>query len=163
MALGGNDDIDTGIVDGFFARARLAAGDRSFKIEGGEAEIGSIAIDAALRASFRAKYRQLNDPDLQASITDYLGELIIPLEAASDRSDIRVDLIDRAALTPSIAILVAGLVSLAGTGGMAAPFLLAAGLAGAGASAGSRSLLKSAAYRGRLRSKHVRLLLESLQ
>ncbi len=151
------------LVDRFFHDARLAVGDGRFTIGVGETDILMIADSADSRGRFREEFKRLNDPDLQETIKDYLGEVISRLEFRAERTDVRVDLLDRAALAPSAAAIVTGLVVLLGSTGVATPFLLAGGITGLIVSAIGRTVMKGSALRAKQGARQVRLLLGLLK
>lgn len=150
-------------VERFFATARatIAGGVRAEL--GSQSDVLVIAGAADRRGEFRRRFRALNDLELQEAIRDYLGEVLNQLEVTTERSDIRVDLLDRAALAPSAAAAVAGTAALLAAGGGLTPVLLAGGLIGLVVSGAARTTMKFDALRVRQDARQVRLLLGSLR
>lgn len=153
----------TALVERFFHDARLAVGEGRFAIGVGESDVLLIADSADSRGRFRAEFKKLNDPDLQETIMDYLGEIVSRLEFKAERTDVGVDLLDRAALAPSAASIVTGVAIVLGSTGIATPFLLGGGITGLIVSAVGRTILKTSALRAKQGARHVRLLLGLLK
>ena len=155
----------TKLVERFYIDARFAIDSGHVHITLHPADIVRIANFPATRSRFRDEFRKINDPEFRELIKEYLGDVINDLESASERSEIKVDLIDRVGMTPSAAITVSGLVALAGATAsvaVAAPFLLAGGLIGLSFSGGGRTLLRSRAQRNKADARKVKQLKESL-
>ena len=155
----------TKLVERFYTDARFALDNGYVHITLQPGDIVRIANLPATRSGFRDEFRRINDPESQAHIKDYLGDVINDLESAAERSEIKVDLIDRVGMTPSAAITVAGVVALAGATAsvaLVAPFLLAGGLIGLAFSGVGRTLLRSRAQRNKADSRKVKQLKDSL-
>ena len=149
----------------FFAEARSAVELAKPEIDIDAADIVKIAHDPVARGLFRDMFRGLNDPDIKLLIDDYLADVTHDLAGASERGDIKVDLIDRVAMAPSVAITVAGIVGLTGVAlaaAASAPFLLAGGILGLTISGISRTLLRTHALNVKMDGRKVSQLKDSL-
>ena len=144
-------------VEAFFEEIRAADQGRSAHIPA--PSVLAIAGDAALRLRFRQAFHQINDPDMKLTILEYLRNLIGDLETASDRTDIKVDLLDRAGMTPSASVVATGIVALV-SATTVAPFVLAAGLIGVIACGIGRTLLRSNVQQNKASIRRVQLLLK---
>ena len=144
-------------VERFFEEIRAADQGRSADIP--VSYVLAIASDPALRLQFRQAFHQINDPDMRLSIREYLGNLIGDLETASDRTDIKIDLLDRAGMGPSASVVAAGIVALV-SATVVAPFVLAAGLVGLITCGIGRTMLRSSVQQNKASMRRVQLLLK---
>jgi hypothetical protein len=149
------------LVERFFAEARNVSSGTSTEIGVGASDVVLIARDAAGRAAFRDEFKRLNDGTIQDLIKDYLSDFVSDLENGCERTEIGVDLIDRAAMVPSAGTLVAGIAALAAAA-PAAPFLLAGGLVAVVVSGVGRTYMRTIAQRSRASARKVKQLRESL-
>ena len=150
---------DRYLVAQFFEEIRAAADGRLAVI--GSSDILYIAGDPSLRAEFRIAFRGLNDPDSRALVKDYLVNVINDLDEASDRAEIKVDLLDRAALAPSASVVAAGILALIAAP-LAAPIALGAGIVGVIASGAGRTWLRTGVQRNKTTARKIKQLLDSL-
>ena len=80
------------------------------QIDFSAADIVMISGDATSRALFQRIFRQeVNDPDLQHHILEYLEEVAEELDDSADTEDAKVELIDRAGMPAATAATVAGI------------------------------------------------------
>lgn len=148
----------------FFKQAREAYFDGK-AIDFSAADIVVIASDAALRSLFQRIFRlEVNDPDLQHHIREYLEEVAEELEHSADTADAKVELIDLAGMPVAGAATVAGIGLLVTAGVVLGPLVLfGGGMAALAISGTGRTWVKLGANRTKSAAKKVRRLAASLQ
>jgi hypothetical protein len=153
------------LADRFFSEARAALLDGKPTIDIAPTDILTIAQDASLRATFRQSFRQqINDPELKLSILRYLRDVADSLEDAAEADAANLELIDRAALTPSAAVTVAGIVAIVATGvALGSIALLAGGVFGLGASGAGRTWIRRRSNTNKSSRRKILRLVEDLE
>jgi hypothetical protein len=147
----------------FFMQARQAYFEGK-PIDFSAADIVMIAGDAASRALFQRIFRQeVNDPDLQHHILEYLEEVAEELDDSADTADAKVELIDRAGMPVATAATVAGIGMLVTVGVFLGPLaLFGGGIAALAISGTGRTWVKLGANRTKAAARKVRRLAASL-
>ena len=118
----------------FFSEARLVFQSQKARIDFSVEDVCRIADDPAMSSAFVQKFRAVNDPDLQGLIVDHLHSIAEGLHDSAEKTDIFVELVDRAGLGVTVSVTVAAVAAIVATGGAAAgPILML--FAGAGGTA----------------------------
>jgi hypothetical protein len=120
-------------------------------------------VSAQLELTRRVREGQ-NDPHFRELLILFLEKAADDLEEAAGAADDSADLLDRAGLTPSIAITTGAIAAIVATGGAVIPILvLAGGAVGLGALGVGRTALKAKSRRQKAGAKKLRSLAERLR
>ena len=126
-------------------------------------DVIEIARERDLLEEFIRQFAALNHDDLKAAIRRYLKSVADELDGLAAGSNRFADLVHNSGRTVAIGVTVAAAgMLIVGTGGLAAPWLLGAGLIGVAGTGGAVTAFKTRADTRTDGAKRIRTLLSEL-
>ncbi len=109
-------------------------------------------------------FRYVNDAELRELIIEHLNAVADELRNSSDRTDINVDLLDRAGLGVTVSVTAGAIGAIVATGGALAPFiLLGAGIGGTAVCGVGRTAMKRRSVKNKSDARKIDGLVAKLR